>query len=115
MTTHDIARLKSLADLMLDHRLGQLRKATEAKSHSEAALAALARPVAEPENLAGAAGALAALAYHRWADARRAEINQVLARQTHDWMLARDDAQLAFGRAEALRRLSQKPPGKTPR
>lgn len=108
MNKSDLGRLKSLADLMLDHRLGHLRKAAEAKAQSEAALAALSQPLPEPEGLEGASAALAGLAYRRWADARRAEINQFLARQTHDWMLARDDAQLAFGRAEALRQLAER-------
>lgn len=108
MNKGEMRRLKDLAELIVDHRLGQLRKAAEAKAQSEAALDALARPIPEPEGLQGASAALAGLAYQRWADARRAEINQVLARQTHLWMEARDDAQTAFGRAEALRALAER-------
>ena len=85
------------------------RRAAEAKAQSEAALARLATPVAPADaGLEGASAALAGLAYQRWADARRAEINQTLARQTHHWMEARDAAQKAFGKADALRRLVEK-------
>ena len=96
MNKGDMGRLKDLAEMMLDHKLAILRKAAEARSQSEAALAALARPLPEADGLEGASAALAGLAYQRWADARRAEINQVLARQTHLWMEARDDAQTAL-------------------
>jgi hypothetical protein len=53
-------------------------------------------------------GALAALRYAGWADARRAEINLRLARQTALWLQAQADARLAFGRADVLRRLSDR-------
>jgi hypothetical protein len=104
-TSQDLRRLGELTGLMLDHRLAVLRKAAEAKAQSETALAALSRPMPEGDGLVGASAELAALAYERWADARRAEINQQLARQTHIWMEARDAAQIAFGKAEVLRRL----------
>jgi hypothetical protein len=105
MKEQDLRRLGELTGLMLDHRLAVLRKAAEAKAQSETALAALSRPMPEGDGLVGASAELSALAYERWADARRAEINQQLARQTHIWMEARDAAQIAFGKAEALRRL----------
>lgn len=109
MKRQNLQKLKDLAGLMLDHRLEHLRRAAEAKAQSEAALARLAIPPAPaPEGLEGASAALAGLAYQRWADARRAEINQTLARQTHHWMEARDAAQKAFGKADALRRLMEK-------
>lgn len=108
MTGNDLRRLKELADLMLDHRLALLRNAAAAKAQSEAALAALARPASEPDGLEGAAAALAGLAYQRWTDARRAEINPVLARQTHHWMETRDEAKRAFGKAEVLRGLADR-------
>lgn len=109
MKRQDLQKLNDLAGLMLDHQLEQLRRAAEAKAQSEAALTRLAAPVAPaPEGLEGASAALAGLAYQRWADARRAEINQTLARQTHHWMEARDAAQKAFGKADALRRLIEK-------
>lgn len=108
MTDKDLRRLGELTDLILDQRLAVLREAAEAKAQSEAALASLARPMHGDESLIGASSAIAALAYERWADARRAEINQQLARQTHVWMEARDAAQIAFGKAETLRRLQDR-------
>lgn len=107
MNRQDLKRLGELADLMLDQRLQTLRAAADAKAQSEAALAALARPLPETDDLVGASAQIAALAYGRWADARRAEINQVLARQTADWIEARAAAQTAFGKADALRRLRE--------
>lgn len=105
----DLSRLQELANLMLDHRLALLKTATEAKSQSEAALAALGAqsPVAEG-GLQGMSAALASLAYQRWADTRRAEINLVLAQQTHVWLEQRSAAQTAFGKADALGRLAEK-------
>lgn len=109
MKTQDLQKLKDLAKLMLDHQLDHLRRATEAKAQSEAALAGLAMPPAPAvDGMKGASAALAGLAYQRWADARRAEINLTLARQTHHWMEARDAAQKAFGKADALRRLVER-------
>jgi hypothetical protein len=55
-----------------------------------------------------AAAVQAGLLYERWAEARRAEINLTLARQTAEWIEARDAARQAFGRADALRRLSDR-------
>ncbi|TXH99763.1 MAG: hypothetical protein E6Q73_09710 [Pseudorhodobacter sp.] len=98
-----------LADLALDHRLAALRQAAEAKARSETALAGLAKPVALPqEGFEGVSIDLSGLAYQRWADVRRSEINLVLAGQTHAWLAAKDEAQLAFGKSEALRRLVEK-------
>lgn len=108
MSNSDVRRLKDLAELILDHKLALLRKAASAKDESEAALAALARPLPQAEGLEGASAALAALAYQRWADARSAEINQVLARQIYLWLEARQEAQTAFGKAEALRGLTER-------
>lgn len=108
MKLHDLRRLGELTGVILDHRLAVLRQAADAKAQTEAALVALARPLAGQDDLLGASSALAALAYERWADARRAEINQQLARQTHVWLEARDAAHIAFGKAEALRRLQDR-------
>ncbi len=108
MNGQDLHRLKELADLMLDVRLQALRATADAKAKSEAALGALARPADKTDDLVGASAQLAALAYGRWANARRAEINQVLARQTGQWIEARDAAKIAFGKADALRRLMER-------
>lgn len=107
MNTQELRRLRELADLVLDQQLQALRAAFDAKAQSEAALEALARPMPQSDGLLGASAEIAALAYGRWADARRAEINQVLAWQTSQWIMARDAAKIAFGKADALRRLDE--------
>lgn len=109
MKKADLAKLQSLAELSLDHQLSALRQAAEAKSRSEAALADLAKPVTFPQDgFEGVSVDLSGLAFQRWADARRSEINLSLARQTHAWLEAKEAAQVAFGKAQALRRLVEK-------
>ncbi len=93
--------------MVLDVRLARLTEAASARDASLAQLAILAQPVqgSEPFDIAQAQ---VQLTYDRWAEARRAEINLVLARQTAEWMQARADASLAFGRSDVLRRLIAK-------
>ena len=100
-----LRRLARIAAIQRDARLDQLRRAQAARQASLSALAALDLPMTE-EELPLVPGALAALRYAGWADARRAEINLRLARQTALWLQAQADARLAFGRADVLRRLS---------
>lgn len=99
----DLARLQALAGLMRDHRLAQLQQAAERRLQSQEQIAALERSVTT--DLPPVAGQLVALRYQAWADRRRADLNLVLARQTADWINARDAARKAFGQAEALRGL----------
>lgn len=98
----DVAALQKLARLLLDHRLFRLRAAADRREQSRMQIVALDR-VAEPSDLPPVAATQVLLHYELWADARRSELNTVLARQTAEWMSAQDDARLAFGRAEALR------------
>ncbi|NJM81760.1 MAG: hypothetical protein HC844_04030 [Tabrizicola sp.] len=42
------------------------------------------------------------MTYQRWADLRRMELNDVIARQTVTWIEAQAEARLAFGRNQAL-------------
>jgi hypothetical protein len=98
-----LPNLASLAGLILDARLADLRKAAAAREASLAALAALARAPSAAADLSPLVLARAAVAYESWADARRAEINPRLARQTAAWLQAQAAARVAFGRAEALR------------
>ena len=98
----DVAVLQALSKLLLDKRLSQLRRAAELREQSRMQIAALdVRP--EPTDLGLAAAEQVAMRYQRWADVRRAELNTVLARQTADWLAAREEARLAFGKGEALR------------
>jgi hypothetical protein len=103
-----LAKLGQLANLLLDSRLAVLQAAARAKLESEAQLAGLMAPQPLAEQISEIAGALAALNYQRWADARRAELNMLLARQTVTWMEARDHAREAFGKKQALGGLATK-------
>lgn len=103
-----LAKLQQIAGLMLDSRLAALQTAARAKAESEAQLAGLAVAMAAPADISAVAAERAALTYQRWADARRAELNLVLARQTVAWMEARDAARVAFGKTEALAGVARK-------
>jgi len=101
----DIRRLSEVAQLMLDHRLGQLHAAAAELERSRTQLAAINRAARPAEDLAPVVAEKVALTYDRWADARRSELNLVIARQTASWMEARGDAKGAFGRLQALQGL----------
>lgn len=98
----DIAALQGLARLVLDHRLSQLRQAADRKDQSRMQISALETTLETPD-LSPVAAGLVALRYQLWADVRRSELNTVLARQTAEWLAAREEARHAFGRSEALR------------
>ncbi len=102
----DLCRLAEVAQLMLDHRLGQLHSAAAELERSRAQLAAINRAPRPPGDLAPVVAERVALTYDRWAEARRSELNLVIARQTLGWMEARSDAQGAFGRVQALQGLA---------
>ncbi|MFT4149094.1 MAG: hypothetical protein QM656_02775 [Paracoccaceae bacterium] len=105
--SQQLNRLSQIARITLDRRLADLRQAAEAKSQSEARLRDLA---AQPpaSDLSPVAAHLAELRWQKWADRRRVEINLVLARQTADWLSAREAAQAAFARGEALQAIRRK-------
>jgi hypothetical protein len=97
----ELTALQGLARLLLDQRLSQLRLAADRRDQSRMQIAAL--ETASHLTDLGFAAEQVAMRYQLWADVRRAELNTVLARQTAEWMAAREDARHAFGRAEALR------------
>ena len=102
-----MARMAALGSMILDLRLAELNRAAQACAASRERLAGLALPPA-PTDLPPVVAAQAELRYQVWADARRAELNMLLARQTVTLHEARDTARLAFGRSQALSRLSGK-------
>ena len=102
---NDLNRLADLAQLMLDHRLGQLRVSAGQLEQSKMQLSAINRSP-EPMDLDPILTARVGLGYDRWADVRRAELNLVIARQTAHWLEARSEAQTAFGRVQALHGLA---------
>jgi len=99
--------LVRISRLLLDSALARVEHAARARDESRAQIARLAAgPV--PEDMPPVAAALAELRYQQWADKRRAEINLTLARQTADWLDAREKARRALGRAETLRKLAER-------
>lgn len=105
--SQDLIGIARLAQLTLDHRLGQLRLAAEALDRSKLQLQAI-NAAAEPADLPLVTAQSVGLTYQRWADARRADLNLAIARQNATWITARDDARIAFGRSQVLRRLIEK-------
>ncbi len=108
----ELHRLQQLAGLKLDAMLLVLTAASRARQDSLDQLAGLAIPESLPTGLPELVSRRAALTYQRWAECRRVEINQLLARQTADWLTAQDAARVAFGQTEALRLLASRLAGK---
>jgi len=98
-----LQRLTALSDLILDTQLAKLQAAAAERYKSLQRLEDLAAAPSDEANDLTHAATL--MRYQRWADARRREINLVLARQTAVWMEARQNAQTAFGRAEVLKKI----------
>lgn len=103
----DFAQLQTLVDLTVDHRLMALRKAAVLRAETIRKIAALRVP---PSVMGddGVAGALAALNYQRWAEARQVELRLVLAQQTAVWLDAQQAAMQSFGKSQALGALRDK-------
>jgi hypothetical protein len=97
----DMKRLQVLAQLVLDQRLLTLKQAADRLERSRDQLAAI-NAAAAPADLPPVAAGLVDVAYQRWADVRRAELNGAIARQSADWIETRDVAGQAFGRVQAL-------------
>jgi hypothetical protein len=100
-----LARLTALSDVILDQHLAKLQACAAERNASLQRLRDLAP--APAEGLDPITGAATLLRFEIWADARRSEINLVLARQTAAWMEAQAEAKTAFGRAQVLKRLQQ--------
>ena len=103
----ELSRLAELAQLMLDHRLGQLRTTADQLDQSRKQLGAI-NQAAQPADLDPVTAVKVGLGYERWADVRRAELNLIIARQTATWLEARGAAQTAFGRVQALNWLASR-------
>lgn len=101
-----IHRLQQVANLMLDLRLNELHAAARQRQESLDRIAGL--NVIHSSDLPPIAAAQAEMLYQRWAEARRAEINQTLARQTAEWMEAQVRARRAFGQTQALEAVREK-------
>jgi len=108
----DLQQLATLAQLVLDHRLGQLRKGTAELEKSRGQLDAI-NAAATPADLPPVAAGLVEVGYRRWADIRRAELNSVIARQRAAVIEMKAEAGTAFGRLQALRGVAERS-GKKP-
>jgi hypothetical protein len=102
--TPALARLVEASALLRETALADLSRTARACAESRAQLSALTAP-AVPAELPAAVAADVTLRYQRWADQRRAALNQQLARQLAEWLEARRRAARALGRDEALQRL----------
>ena len=102
-----LLKLQMISDLILDRRIVALKVCAAARNGSLQRLRDLA-PKEPSEALGPLAQLQAQLRYEAWADARRADINLLLARQTVEWIEAQKSAKSAFGRADVLRRLRSK-------
>lgn len=102
-----LAALQGLAQLVLDARLSEVKALARARDEALARLADLNRSF-EVADLHPVAAAEAEIRFQRWADLRRAEVNETIARQNVRLEELRDAARLAFGRATALSRLGGK-------
>ncbi len=107
----DLAKLVGLTELVLDHRLHKLREAAAARDRSRMQIEAISA-AAGPAGLPPVTEAFVGLAYRRWADIRKSELNAVIARQTVSWIDARSQAVTAFGRAQAVRSVIARVPRK---
>lgn len=101
-----LSRLATITRLVLDHRLAELRQAEAARTASVAQLSALSAPF-PPADLPIVAAHRADLLWQQWADARRRDLNPLLARQTARWLEARAAAQTAIARDNVLAGLAR--------
>jgi HPt (histidine-containing phosphotransfer) domain-containing protein len=104
----DTARMQQLAKMVLDAELGLLKRAADQRDQTKSQIAGLRPAETLLDDKHGISGALAALRYQAWADARRIELQQVLAKQTAHWLDTRDKARLAFGKAEGFNQIAAK-------
>jgi hypothetical protein len=109
-----IAQLQRLTDMVLEAELTALKKVDAQRQDTLAKMEGLSAAPAMMDADTGAAGAVAALRYQSWADARRADLGQVLARQTAQWLDMRDQARRAFGRARGVDQVADKLAAKKP-
>jgi hypothetical protein len=105
-SSHNLDRLQKVSNMLLDQKLAKLQSCAAARNTSLQRLQDLTATTAS--DLEPLALARSNLRYEMWADARRADLNLVLARQTAEWLEARSRAERAFGRAEVLRQFQKK-------
>lgn len=111
--TARLAALGTVAALLKDQRLNELRQAAARIAETQALIAGLA--VQPAPDLSPLAAARAALGYAGWAEKRRRELDAILRVQLAEMRQKQAAAAQAFGRAQVLERLLQEAPrGKGP-
>lgn len=99
-----LGRLSQISQLLFDQKMMALETAARARQSSLDRLAELDRPMPDSDLPLVTAQEIA-LRHALWADYKRREINEMLARQTAEWIEAREEASRAFGRNQVLGRL----------
>jgi hypothetical protein len=99
-----LGRLTEISQLMFDQKMMVLEKAARARQSSLDRLAELDRPMEAPDLPLITAQEIT-MRHALWADHKRRQINEMLARQTAEWIEAREEASRAFGRNQVLNRL----------
>ncbi|MCW1919181.1 hypothetical protein NX862_10455 [Rhodobacter sp. KR11] len=99
-----LGRLTEISQLLFDQKMFVLERAARARQSSLDRLSELDRPM-DAADLPLIQAQEIALRHALWADHKRREINTMLARQTAEWIEAREDASRAFGRNQVLNRL----------
>lgn len=101
-----LSRLLDLSALKREAALGDLSRQAARCRHLREALDGLDHPATAEPSLSVTEAARCAAMWTLWADRKRAELNLQLARQTAEWLAARDAARRDLARDEALRRLA---------
>ena len=99
-----LGRLTEISQLLFDQKMMVLERAARARQASLDRLSELDRPMVGADLPLIQAQEIA-LRHALWADHKRREINVALARQTAEWIEAREEASRAFGRNQVLNRL----------
>lgn len=102
-----IEALARLADLIREAELSHLARASAARDAVQLDLTAhdAAMPHGEITDARSKAR------HDTWRAVKRASLNIALARETAQWLEARDAAARAVGRADVLKKLAKLPPG----
>lgn len=103
-----LAKLRALTEIVLEARLGDLRAVAQARHNTITKIEGLHVSTPLVGETVGIADALAALNFQVWAEARRTELTQTLARQTAQWLDSREQARIAFGKATSFEKLVEK-------
>lgn len=104
MKDERLARLRQMAEMVLETRSAELARATARRDALRGQLAALDRL---PPPGADLAASQSWFAFEQWASARRAEINLHLAAREAERLVQLQETRRAFGRSQVLGKLKK--------